>query len=211
VVVAAVAIALGVVCGSGNCGSSSDESPYKAFETKEELSEAVDLYISSLNVKSSIVARTYGYPIGTWDVSKITNFAQLFDPDRDLAFDFFRYSSNSTFNEDLSGWDVSAATNTWGMFKGAAAFVSSMILGYARASVNCLKQLTASHSILHRTKISLLGISATTKTCLTCFALQSRSTKTYLRGTFRMSRTCMDYLPMLQLSLVGTVLFLRGT
>jgi surface protein len=86
-----------------------------SFQTTRELYDAVDAYVSSSNPSDSTVAATYGYPIGMWDVSRITNFAQVFD-----AFD--RNTTIRTFNEDLSGWDVSAATNMRSMFHGASSF-----------------------------------------------------------------------------------------
>ena len=45
----------------------------------------------------------YG-PIGTWDVSAVTDMSDL-----------FKYIS--LFNHDISGWDVSKVTNMSGMFK----------------------------------------------------------------------------------------------
>lgn len=51
---------------------------------------------------------TYG-PIGTWDVSQITNMYQVF-LDRD------------SFDQELSDWDVSSVTTFNQMFKGASSF-----------------------------------------------------------------------------------------
>jgi surface protein len=67
---------------------------------------------------SSVVARTYGYPIGTWDASRIKDFSRVFDSLRNSTFDLLRPPSNecATFNEDLSGWNVSAAETMFGMF-----------------------------------------------------------------------------------------------
>lgn len=58
---------------------------------------AIDRYIEANGTQSSAVATKYGYPIGTWCVSKITNMAGLFN-------------GKQTFNEDLNGWDVSSVT-----------------------------------------------------------------------------------------------------
>jgi hypothetical protein len=60
-------------CGSGMCGS---DSP--SFSSTEKLYEAVDIYLSTDNPETSIVSQTYGYPIGTWDVSKIKDFSRVF-------------------------------------------------------------------------------------------------------------------------------------
>jgi surface protein len=98
---------------------------FRSFTSTDELYQAVDIYILGLteDPRDSIVARTYGYPIGTWDVSQVTNFSRVFDPDRDSTFDLLRPPSfNSTFNEDLSGWNVSAAETMFGMFLYANSF-----------------------------------------------------------------------------------------
>jgi len=62
----------------------------------------VDAYIAD-NSASSTTAITYGWPINSWCVSKITDMSNLFD-------------SKDTFNEDISDWDVSKVTNMRGMF-----------------------------------------------------------------------------------------------
>ena len=51
---------------------------------------------------------TYGL-IGTWDVSQVTNMAEMF---RD----------KTQFNQDLSAWDVSQVTNMYWMFHSVSAF-----------------------------------------------------------------------------------------
>jgi surface protein len=48
-------------------------------------------------------------PIGTWDVSAVTDMKSMF------------YNANA-FNQDLSTWDVSSVTDMTYMFMGAAAF-----------------------------------------------------------------------------------------
>jgi surface protein len=79
----------------------------------------VDEYLSSTNPETAAVAATYGYPIGTWNVSRITDFSQVFD-----AYDGHSQldSAIASFNEDISQWDVSSATTMYGMFFGASAF-----------------------------------------------------------------------------------------
>jgi surface protein len=90
------------------------------FETREELREAVDLYLADNSMDTS-VASTYGWPIGVWDVSKIQDFSYLF-----AASDFDgseRFNpAVATFNEEISGWNLSSATTTAFMFYGAASF-----------------------------------------------------------------------------------------
>jgi surface protein len=51
----------------------------------------------------------YPAPIGTWDVSAVTNMDGLFEDMHE-------------FNEDLSGWDVSSVTTMSDMFRNATAF-----------------------------------------------------------------------------------------
>jgi surface protein len=98
-------------------------SRFLIFETREELREAVDLYLDN-NGKNTLVASTYGWPIGVWDVSKIQDFSYLFSANDDFVdpvperFD----PTAATFNENISGWDVSSATTMLFMFYGAASF-----------------------------------------------------------------------------------------
>jgi hypothetical protein len=99
----------------------------KAFTTTEELYSAVDEYLLITGTEAaneSTVAQTYGYPIGTWNVSQIQNFTRVFDPQRDLEFydDNNREIGIGTFNEDLTGWDMSNATTLFGMFSYASQF-----------------------------------------------------------------------------------------
>src|SRR5688500_6244748 len=54
--------------------------PRKAFSTNEELLEAVDMYMES-TVQPEVVeeiASTYGWPIGQWDVSNVTDLSEVF-------------------------------------------------------------------------------------------------------------------------------------
>jgi len=46
--------------------------PRMAFTSTQELYSAVDLYVASSVPQSSIIAERYGFPIGSWDVSRIT-------------------------------------------------------------------------------------------------------------------------------------------
>ena len=75
------------------------------FNTNQELYDAVDAYIAD-NSASSATAITYGWPIGTWCVSYITEMFGLFR-DKD------------TFNEDIGQWDVSNVSAMHEMFWGA--------------------------------------------------------------------------------------------
>jgi hypothetical protein len=59
--------------------------------------------------------RNYGWPIGIWDVSQIQDFSYLFassDFDGSGVFD----PAAATFNEDISGWNLSSAVDVSFMF-----------------------------------------------------------------------------------------------
>jgi surface protein len=95
----------------------------KAFETTEELYQAVDAYLASPGNPRSPVALTYGYPIGIWNVGKITDFSCLFDPDRRLEYQENReYRTISSFDEDLAEWNMSSAVTLAAMFIDASRF-----------------------------------------------------------------------------------------
>eukprot|EP00978_Attheya_sp_CCMP212_P047982 scaffold457021_cov67-Attheya_sp.AAC.1 len=81
----------------------------KAFETREELREAIKKYVKYNRVDSEEFARTYGWPIGRWDVSNIEDFSWLFH-------------GMELFSENISSWDVSHATNMASMFHRATSF-----------------------------------------------------------------------------------------
>jgi surface protein len=78
------------------------------FEKSSVLQQAVKEYILAPE-ENSEVARTYGWPIGTWCVSAVNDFSDMF-------------SFTTSFNEDLSGWDMSSATSLNGMFSTALKF-----------------------------------------------------------------------------------------
>lgn len=78
-----------------------------------ELYIAVDEYLID-NSPTSVASQKYGYPIGAWDVSRITNFSS--------TFDFKRNPMAADFDEDLDGWNVSSALLFDRMFAGAASF-----------------------------------------------------------------------------------------
>ena len=131
------AVAVGVVLGISNNTSTGEVNDSgvsipetgRCFKNKVELQSAVDAYIAQdcthkheshrLNrlhrpsTSGCTIAQTYGWPIGTWCVSQVTDMSWLF-------------AGKSTFNEDLSGWDVSNVTNLEDMFSGAFAFNSSL-------------------------------------------------------------------------------------
>jgi surface protein len=58
------------------------------------------------------------YPIGDWDVSRVTDFTKVFDEGRN--------PKAKNFNEDLSRWNVSNGTSFVGMFLGCHVFQSDL-------------------------------------------------------------------------------------
>ena len=90
---------------------------YAAITSTDELYFAVSDYMANSTSNMTYSALMFGYPIGTWDVSAITNFTRVFDPDRSAPFDGTGCGSiQSTFNENITGWDISNAVTTVGMF-----------------------------------------------------------------------------------------------
>eukprot|EP00978_Attheya_sp_CCMP212_P043291 scaffold279942_cov32-Attheya_sp.AAC.1 len=64
----------------------------KAFQSKRELKDAVDMY-SEFNLgDAEEIAHTYGWPIDRWDVSHVEDFSQL-----------FRWKES--FDENISSWN----------------------------------------------------------------------------------------------------------
>ena len=82
----------------------------RVFSSTLELYAAVDLYLLNPSSLVTAVARTYGHPIGAWDVSQITDFGRLFSVGRNVR--------SANFSEDLNGWNVSGARNMQSMFSG---------------------------------------------------------------------------------------------
>ena len=75
---------------------------------KEALKLAIERYHASNGKYKSQIIKEYG-PINTWDVSDITDFSYLIDAQEKPAL--------INFNEDISKWDMSNATNTDFMFR----------------------------------------------------------------------------------------------
>jgi hypothetical protein len=109
------------------------------FTTRDELKQAVKDYYKCKYERYTIalaekVARDYGWFIGRWNVSAVTNFSWVFynkirfnDPIGDWAVgngttfeDMFTYCH--AFDQDLSKWDMSKATSLERMFCGCSDF-----------------------------------------------------------------------------------------
>jgi Mycoplasma protein of unknown function, DUF285 len=76
----------------------------RIIRDRNHLIEAVDFYCDENNHDSGFLRR---YPIGLWDVERVTDFSHVFDAwDRKLQ----------NFDEDVSLWNVASATNFSYMF-----------------------------------------------------------------------------------------------
>ncbi|KAG7349089.1 sulfatase [Nitzschia inconspicua] len=111
----------------------------KPFMDPIELQQAVDVILSQEIVAVAEVEATYG-PIEYWDVSQVSDFADLFSADTrnplaaSVSFDLSRWNvSNaramngmflgaSMMDFDVSSWDVSRNEKFQGMFENAKSF-----------------------------------------------------------------------------------------
>jgi hypothetical protein len=93
------------------------DAQFTQFTSTEELYVAVDDYMANSTSNATISALKYGYPMGTWDVSRITNFTRVFDPNRTVPFDGSSCGTTlSPFNENITAWNVANAVTMVGIF-----------------------------------------------------------------------------------------------
>jgi surface protein len=116
---------LGGLCGLGTCRIRKPKALNRMpINSTEELYEAVDAYFAQKENRSAVLSKVA--PIETWDVSRITNFARVFDPRRSLSFSHNRSNARRAEiwleNEDLSAWDMSSVTTIFSMFAFASNF-----------------------------------------------------------------------------------------
>jgi amino acid transporter len=71
---------------------------FMCFDSRLALLNAVDEYLAN-NGPDTNVSSSYGWPIGSWCVSRITDFSSVFSTDRN--------PDASTFDESLTNWDMS--------------------------------------------------------------------------------------------------------
>ena len=79
------------------------------FETRDELDQAIQDYLSRDDERRRDVELVYGSPMASWCTTRITDFSFLFE-------------AKTQFNEPLNGWDVSNAITMEGMFYRAESF-----------------------------------------------------------------------------------------
>ena len=78
----------------------------RCFQSSDELRRAVDNFVAGVSTVE------YGSTIGSWCVSQISDFSDLFSAERNPAM--------SSFNENIAAWDMASATNMDAMFRGSA-------------------------------------------------------------------------------------------
>jgi Mycoplasma protein of unknown function, DUF285 len=92
-------------------------SQFVAFSSTPELYAAVDNYLTNPSSNATTAALKYGYPMGRWDVSQLTDFTRVFDPNRNSSLiEESCGPRQSLFNEDISSWQVSNAVTMKGIF-----------------------------------------------------------------------------------------------
>lgn len=79
-----------------------------AFASRTELQKAVDHYLDDPTSHKRLSAK-YGYPMGQWDVGRVTDFSHLF-------------AKRIEFNEDIALWNTTSATSLDYMFEHAHSF-----------------------------------------------------------------------------------------
>lgn len=99
----------------------------KPFFTGEELCGRIREYIHDKVKYADELAGTYGWPIGKWNVSRVTNFSGAFP-----------YENN--FNEDIGDWDMSNAINLNCMFGKAKKF-NQDLSRWKTSKVKCMYQM----------------------------------------------------------------------
>jgi len=87
----------------------------ECFTSGESLLDAIESYLANNSSSNDTdITIKYGWPIGTWCVSLITDFSHLLNANRNPAV--------ATFNEALAGWDVSNGQLFDSMFSGSRHF-----------------------------------------------------------------------------------------
>jgi len=91
-------------CGPCHDDNDDDSPKKKAFESAQELRDAVALYVNQDTYNAQLASK-YGWPMNAWNVSLVSDFSDL-----------FAHKTTFDSSEQLSGWDMSSATNLDRMF-----------------------------------------------------------------------------------------------
>lgn len=90
---------------TGNKESSTQSTATKCFEHRSELLDAIDAYWQQNDSSTnSTVGQKYGWPIGSWCVSDVTDFTFLF--------------RNKQLQEDIGDWNMTSAIEMEEMVRG---------------------------------------------------------------------------------------------
>jgi surface protein len=91
----------------------------ECFSTADDLKNAVRTVLQSLveSVDTADIESKYGWPMKMWCTSQIQDFSGLFNP-----INYAGVAGVKNFNEDISDWDLSSATDLSNMFHGATSF-----------------------------------------------------------------------------------------
>lgn len=106
----------------GNGRSQHGDSPdYACFQHTNELQAAVHEYHRD-NTKNANVSRKYGWPIGSWCVTPISDFHAVFLSNHQTiasSVDEEMFFNKTYFHEDIGDWDMSNALEMEEMLRGA--------------------------------------------------------------------------------------------
>ena len=142
---------------------------FKKFSTSDELRDAVRAYLENDFQDVSSVRSMYGDVIGSWDVSKISDFSHLFDYKETPGAEYFNediskwdvskvsnmswmFRDASLFNQDISKWDVSKVSDMHYMFRDASSF-NQDISKWDVSTVGDMGLFICSWKLVHSTKI----------------------------------------------------------
>uniref|UniRef100_A0A7S2XHU2 BspA family leucine-rich repeat surface protein n=1 Tax=Attheya septentrionalis TaxID=420275 RepID=A0A7S2XHU2_9STRA len=112
---------------------STHDSP-RAFQSNQELRDAVNKYEKYEPDDAEEFATTYGWPIDKWDVSNVDDFTRIFqgkelfnEPIGSLNVSNgtkmgLMFSEAETFHQGISAWDTSSVREMSGMFYNAISF-----------------------------------------------------------------------------------------